>query len=116
MHASRAASVDPEENKKANFDNYFEAFLDAKEQAKFLACLDADRAAKDYAKNRLEGKKWFKWSHDEAEKYRALYPPEKQIADVVETFADISAKRGSRRVVITLKDGTQAVSESQYDR
>lgn len=116
MHASMAMTGDAEADKKAAFDNYFEAFLDAREQEKFLACLDEDRADKDYEKSRREGQKWLDWSRSEAEKYGAFFPPEKQIVDVQEKFTDLSDKRGARKVVITLKDGSQAVSESQFDR
>jgi hypothetical protein len=116
MHASMMLSGDPEKDKKAAFDNYFEAFLDAKGQQKYVDCLDEDRQDKNYGRNRKEAVKWLKWSQDETAKFKALFPPEKQIADVQEKFTDISDKLGARHVVITLKDGTQTVSDSQFDK
>lgn len=118
MHASMVLSVDasPEEKKKVYWDGYFEAFLDAKEQKKYVDCLDEDRADKDYEKNHREAVKWLKYSEDEVEKYKTFFPPEKQIVDVEESFSDISDARGGRRVVITLKDGTKTVEESQFDK
>ena len=116
MHASGIPSGNAEADKKIYFENYFEAFLDAKEQAKYVACLEEDREDKDYSRNHREAEKWLQSSREEAARYKTLFPPEKQITDVEEKFTDISDKRGARRVVITLMDGTQTVSESQFDK
>jgi len=118
MHASRvlSATAPDEERKKVYFNDYFEAFLDAKEQKKYAACLDSGPHGKDFPQRYSDAQSWLKTSRAETEKYRAFFPPEKQITDVEEIFADINAKRASRRVVVTLRDGTRTVSESQFDK
>jgi hypothetical protein len=118
MHASLIVPSDASHDKAMTdyFDNYFESFLDAKEQKKHIACLEQDRQAKDFRKTHDDAEHWLKRSQDETAKYEAFFPPEKRIADVEETFADVGEKRASRHVVVTLRDGTRTVSDSEFDK
>lgn len=129
MHAVRALAPRPagggdaaaeEAWKKQAFIDYYESFLDAKEQTKYVACLKKNKHSKEYATNFREkyrqAKSWLKRSQEEVDRHRSTYPRGKRIVDVEEHFTDIDAKRGGRRVVITLRDGTWTVVETQFDK
>lgn len=129
MHASMAlapaaaGAVDPaadEERKKEIFTDYYESFLDAKEQAKYVSCLkknkDSPEYSQDFDKTYKEGNWWLKKSQDEADKYKAMFPRGKRIVDVEEQFTDIDQTRAIRRLTITLRDGTKTEIESQFDK
>ena len=118
MHASMAIAVDAprEALMKVYFTNYYEAFLDAKEQKKYVDCLEEDRAAKNFGKDHLEAEGWLKSAQVEMKNYEGYFPAEKRIVDVEQTFSDVSDKVGLARVVITLKDGTKTVEETRFDK
>lgn len=127
MHASMALSAAApedaaarEERRKQEFTDYFESFLDAREQGKYVVCLEKNKGSKRYAgsfeEKYAEAKSWLKRSEDEAARLEALYPKEKRIAGVAENFSDLDEKIGLRQVTITLKDGTKSSVESRFDK
>lgn len=104
-----------EESRKAAFENYYRGFLDAKGQREYIACLEKDGSPEALAK-RPAAEKWLKSSQAMADAAMAFFPEEKRIVDVTETFSDLDAKQGLRRVVVTLRDGSKTKIESRYDR
>jgi hypothetical protein len=129
MHASLAlapasvGAVDPaadEERQKEMFTDYYESFLDATEQAKYISCLkknkDSPEYAQNYAQKLKEANWWLNKSQDEAAKYAPLFPRKKRITAVEEAFTDIDPSRAIRRLTIIQRDGTKTEIESQFDK
>ena len=105
-----------EEVEKIRFADYSSAFLDVKEQKKYIACLDGNPRDEDYRADRRRAERELGPRQADVDKYKAFFPPEKQIVDVVQTFTDVSDKLGNDHVVVTLRDGTQTASDSRFEK
>lgn len=125
MHASAglpiagpADAAAQEELRKQEFEDYYEAFLDAKQQGKYVACVERNKNSKQYAGNfeqeYAQAKGWLKQAQDEVEKLEPLFSPDKRIADVSESFSDEGDRAFVRRVTVILKDGTQTSIEKRF--
>ena len=104
-----------EELQKVHFAPYYESFLDAREQKKYIDCLKAERPA-DYKEKVRQAQGWLKTSRRSQEEHEAFFPAERRIRDVQETFLYPDEKSFTRRVVVIRRDGTQEVVEKTYPK
>ena len=96
------------------FRNYYEAFLDAKEQAIYLDCLKKRWRVPWLHSDYRKGQRWWKTSQSIADKNAPLAGPGKNIADVEESFSRPETGRTLRRVTIIFQDGTRKTVEESF--
>ncbi len=99
-----------DQNLPVYFRNYFEAFLDAKEQRKYLDCLKGERDSPDSAERYARAKAWLKLSQQAVSRNMKHFPKDKRIVDVDESYVrSPDGRTSTRRVVVTQRDGTRTV-------
>ncbi len=117
MSPSRVMPVNatPEETKEVAFENYYGAFLNVQGQTKYIACLEKDGSEKALA-DRDQARTWLEGSRKTMAEAMKYFPAEKRIVDAKESYSDVDAKKGRRRVIVTFQDGTTRTVDRYFDR
>lgn len=123
MHAYGSSEPTTTDEKKERerrlFADYYEAFLDAKEQRKYIACLTEDRRSRrsfpDWKQDYAQAKSWLRISEGHVSRLKKLQPKTRRIADVTESFYELDQITGGRRVTVTLSDGASEVFDTTFD-
>ncbi|MFI5347991.1 MAG: hypothetical protein ACHQ2Z_00475 [Elusimicrobiota bacterium] len=118
MHATLSvpAGATDEVRQKAYFEDYVHAFLDARGQREYVACLEKDTHSDDYAKYHADAVKWLSRAQGDVEKYQAFFPADKRIVGAEETFGDVDAKTGVDHVAVSLRDGSKVSSDHTFPK
>lgn len=96
------------------FKNYYEAFLDVKEQSKYVDCLSRRWRVPWLHAEYRRGRRWLKDSQRIMARNEPLAGKDERISDVVETFEPKDSGHTLRRVTITLANGSQRVVEETF--
>lgn len=96
------------------FKNYYEAFLDAKEQSKYVACLDRRWRVPWLHSEFRQARRWLKYSQQVIAQNEPRVGKDERISDVVETFQPKDSGHTLRRVTITLANGSQRIVEETF--
>ena len=111
MYAESILPLDASEPAKREqaFRNYYESFLDAKEQGKYVDCLRQRWSVPWVHAEYRQGRRWLKESKRMVAKNEPLVGQDKRIADVEESFEPAGGGQSLRRVTITLRDGAKQI-------
>lgn len=116
MHAALAVprGAPNEQNLAVYFRNYAEAFLDAREQQRYLDCLETQKDAPDSAALIRDARRWLGSARDQMARSMRFFPKERRIVDAREEFIrSADGARATRRLAVTQKDGTRTVFEDE---
>ncbi|MDE2313781.1 MAG: hypothetical protein KGL04_06380 [Elusimicrobia bacterium] len=96
------------------FRNYYEAYLDAKEQAKYVGCLRRRWAVPWLHADYRRARRWLKTSQAEVARYGPLAGADRRITDVKESFEPQGPGTTLRRLTITFASGKETVVDSTF--
>ena len=103
-----------EDLRNIQFRAYYDSFLDAQGQNKYIDRLEKDLPP-GYKGDIREARGRLETFQKRISKYKILFPEQERIQDAQESFIDLGNKIFIRRIVITLNNGTQKIIEKKHD-
>jgi len=117
---SASMALDPSRLSKgelwqAHFQGYYNAYLDVREQRKYIQCLKKERP-REYEARVRKAEGWLKMSEDQLKEHEAFFPGNQRIRDARQSFRDLDDQTALETVTVILRDGSEVVVESKFGR